>query len=272
MLAPIAYLADNESSPEIRVYPPASGKPSETPVNIHRNMQIEDIRTWVQAPLLDVHGFALHCHKSSCPDFYDEPLVKRNYYPEAAAVMQAFTGALEVFIFDHNVRSAARAARGQHGVRIPVDAAHVDYTAATGPKRILEILKQFGRTDLAGNRAALINLWRPITSPVLDVPLALCDIQSVKQSELIDTLILHYIEDRMDKPGHVGGIYSLRYSPDHRWAYVSAMQTDELLLLKCYDSRGGGFTPHTGFNNPDCPPTFTPRESIEVRALVIYAE
>ena len=189
--------------------------------------------------------------------------------------MRIFTGALEVFVFDHNVRSAVRAAQGQHGVRVPVDAAHVDYTAATGPKRTMELLQQFGRADLVGKRAALINLWRPITEPVLDVPLAVCDVRSVKGNELIDTVILHYTETSMQQPGHAGGIYSLYYSPDHRWAYVSAMQKDEVLLLKCYDSNSngsGGFTPHTGFKNPTCPAEFIPRESIEVRTLVIYPE
>lgn len=273
--APIAYLADDESSPVIRVYPPASGKPSEAPVNIHREVPIEDIRAWVQAPLLDVQGFELHRHPSACPDFYDEARLIHDYYPEAAAAVRNYTGAIEVFVFDYNVRSTARAARGQHGIRVPVDAAHVDYTTDTGPKRTLEILEQFGRMDLAGNRAALINLWRPITEPVLDVPLALCDVRTVQQKDLVDTAILHYMEDRMDQPGHTGRIYSLQYNPGHRWAYVSAMQKDEVLLLKCYDSRSGGdggFTPHTGFKNPACPPVFTPRESIEVRTLAIYPE
>ena len=273
--APIAYLAAYESSPEIRVYPPASGRPSERPVNIHYEMPVEDVRGRIPAPAIDVEGFALHPYPTSCSDFYDEVRVKREYYPESAAAMRTFTGALEVFIFDHNVRSAVRAARGQQGVREPVDAAHVDYTAETGPGRTLELLEKFGRGDLAGKRAALINLWRPITEPVMDVPLALCDVRSVKHNELIETVILHYTEDSMAEPGHVGRIYSLHFSPNHRWAYVSAMQTDEVLLLKCYDSRGdgcSGFTPHTGFRNPACPPAYIPRESIEVRALVIYAE
>jgi hypothetical protein len=48
-----------------------------------------------------------------------------------------------------------------------------------------------------------------------------------------------------------------------------------VLLLKCYDSRADGrarFTPHTGFKNPACPPDFVPRESIEVRTLLVFDE
>ena len=51
------------------------------------------------------------------------------------------------------------------------------------------------------------------------------------------------------------------------------MKPDEVLLLKCYDSRKDGrarFMPHTGFKNPGCPREFVPRESIEARTLVVF--
>lgn len=51
------------------------------------------------------------------------------------------------------------------------------------------------------------------------------------------------------------------------------MQPDEVLLLKCYDSRTDGrarFMPHTGFQNPACPRDFVPRESIEARTLFVF--
>lgn len=271
--APIAYLAEGNAAPRIRVFPPASGKPVERPENSYVDMPIEDLRDWKEQPTLDGEGFEYHRHKSSCTDFYDDEQVRNLYYPEVAAAVQYFTGALAVFVFDHNVRSEVRAARGQVGVRTPVDGAHVDYTAASGPKRVTEILQQFNRNDLAARHAALINLWRPITGPVLDVPLALCDARSVAGSELVETRILHYGEDHEDKPRHTGVIYSLYYGTQHRWAYVSAMQTDEVLLLKCYDSINDGracFMAHTGFKNPLCPKEFTPRESIEARTLVIF--
>lgn len=236
-------------------------------------MPIEDARTWPEKPALDGAGFEYHRHESACSDFYDDNQVKSVYYPEVAEVVRCSTGAQAVFVFDHNVRSAERAARGQRGVRTPVDGAHVDYTAASGPQRIEEILEQFGHSDLAGRHVALINLWRPIVGPVLDVPLALCDARSVAAGELVETRILHYGEDREDLPRHTGHIYSLYYGAQHRWAYVSAMQPDEVLLLKCYDSRDDGrarFMAHTGFKNPACPQKFTPRESIEARTLVIF--
>ena len=51
------------------------------------------------------------------------------------------------------------------------------------------------------------------------------------------------------------------------------MQPNELILLKCFDTADDGraiFTGHTGFRNPACPPDFRPRESIELRTVVVY--
>jgi hypothetical protein len=52
------------------------------------------------------------------------------------------------------------------------------------------------------------------------------------------------------------------------------MRTDEVLLLKCYDSELDGrarFLPHTAFVDPTTPSDAPPRESIELRTLVFHA-
>jgi hypothetical protein len=51
------------------------------------------------------------------------------------------------------------------------------------------------------------------------------------------------------------------------------MTTDEVVLLKCYDSLTDGtarWTAHGAFDDPGAPPGATPRESIEIRTLVFY--
>ena len=71
----------------------------------------------------------------------------------------------------------------------------------------------------------------------------------------------------------VGEVYSVTHSPRHRWFYVPRMTADEALLLKCFDSAEDGrprFTAHTAFDDPTSPPDAAPRESIEVRMLVLY--
>ena len=238
-------------------------------------MPIRDARPFANRLRLDEHGFELHRVPTAFADFYDEAAVRERYYPEVESCLRGILGALAVVVFDHNVRSAARAARGEVGVRLPVDQAHNDYTEASGPKRKLEILEAAGRSDLADRRVAFVNLWRPIVGPVLDNPLAVCDARTVAPEDLAATDIHHFGEDDLEVPRHSGQIYSVRYNPAQRWFYVSAMRPEEFLLLKGYDSRADGrarFMPHTGFANPDRPGEFVPRESIEARTLVVFDE
>ena len=273
--ARLAYLAPGQGPAEVRIYPPSSGLETVRPTLVHHMVSIRDARPIAIDLQLDEDGFELHSHPSEFADFYDEAAVRERYYPEVQAVMRKLTGALAVIVFDHNVRSAVRAARGEPGVRVPVDQVHNDYTEQSGPKRKQEVLDAAGRSDLADRRVAFVNLWRPIVGPVQDNPLALCGAQSVSPQDLVATDIHHFGEHDLAVPRHSGQIYSVRHNPAHQWFYVSDMQPDELLLLKCYDSRADGrarFMPHTGFRNPACRGPSVPRESIEARTLVVFDE
>jgi hypothetical protein len=275
VLGELSYLAPGIDRAQVRVFPPSSGLAAERPASTACTVPIHDARPIASDLHLDEQGFELHSRRSAFADFYDEAAVRERYYPEVQAIVRSLIGALEVVVFDHNVRSAVRAARGELGVRLPVDQVHNDYTLESGPKRKLEVLEAAGRSDLANHPVAFVNLWRPIVGPVCDNPLAVCDARSISPKDLVITDIHHFGEGDMEVPRHRGQIYSVHYSDAHRWYYVSEMQPDELLLLKCYDSRADGrarFMPHTGFRNPACPVDFVPRESIEARTLVVFNE
>jgi hypothetical protein len=116
----------------------------------------------------------LLAHRSRFHDYFDPEWAHDEYYAKAAPVLKEATGALEVFIFDHNVRNKPRSDRGDGGVRMPVEGAHNDYTLSSGPRRIREVLEEHKALDLVEHRGALVNLWRPIVGPVQDHPLAIC--------------------------------------------------------------------------------------------------
>src|SRR5580692_6323023 len=123
-------------------------------------------------------------------------------------------------------------------------------------------------TRLLRRRVAIVNLWRPIKSPVLDAPLAVCDARSVTPEDLVASELVY--RDRR------GETYNLVYNPSQRWFYAPEMRTDEVLLLKCFDSRDDGavsrFAPHTAFTDPTAPQDAPPRESIELRTFFIFGE
>jgi hypothetical protein len=271
--AQLNYLAPGDDTPQVRIYPPSSGLPVVKTALAPHVVSIGDARALAPDLDLDAQGFELHERPTSFAAFYDEAAVRARYYPEVQGLVKELTGAHAVFVFDHNVRSLARAARGEHGVREPADQVHNDYTERSGPKRKLEILAAAGRSQLADRHVAFVNLWRPIVGPVHDVPLAVCDARSVAAGDLVGTEILHYAEEDLATPRHRGDVQSVRYNPEHRWFYVSAMRPEEFLLLKCYDSRRDGrarFVPHTAFEHPAPPAGFAPRESIEARTLAVF--
>lgn len=273
--AALNYLAPGDPAPQVRIYPPSSRLPTVYTLLEKHVVPIRDARPVARSLRLDEHGFELHRGRTEFKGFFDEAAVRATYYPEVQQRVQGLLGAHAVFAFDHNVRSVTRAARGEPGVRAPADQVHNDYTERSGPKRKLEVLAAAGRSDLADRPVAFVNLWRPIVGPVYDQPLAVCDARSVAPSDLINTEILHFMEDDLVVPRHRGDVHSVLYNPEHRWNYIRAMEPDEFLLLKCFDSRIDGrarFMPHTAFENPACPADFIPRESIEVRTLVVFDE
>ena len=273
--APIAYTMPIDGPARVRVFPPSSGLKTESPSREKHDMPIFDCRPFLSELGIDVSGFSIATCPTSFSTYFDEEQVRKQYYPEVAEVLKAALGATAVFVFDHNVRSAPRSAAGEPGVREPVEGAHNDYTLASGPLRIAQVLEENGASDLLGNRAALINLWRPIVGPVQDHPLAICDYRSTALPDFIPTEIQHFGEADLEQPQHTGEISSFQHSERHRWLYVSDMTPDEVIFLKCFDTADDGrarWTGHTGFRNPASPADAVPRESIEARTVVVFPQ
>ena len=121
--------------------------------------------------------------------------------------------------------------------------------------------------DLLTRRFAIVNVWRPIRGPLRDAPLALCDATTLADGDLVQHDLIY--------PDRTGEIYALTHNPAHRWFYAPEMRADEILLLKCFDSARDGrarFMPHTSFQDPTAPADMLPRESIELRTLVFFAD
>jgi hypothetical protein len=260
------YIGAMAERPRTLAYVPADGEPAANIVSEAHVMPIHDARPALSGIALDREGFTLLPHASAVHDFYDDEEVRAVYYPEAERLLKQATGAERVVVFDHTVRRRVPNAmdRAAGTPRQPVGRVHVDHTDRSGPQRIRDFLGAEAEALLRG-RAQVINVWRPIRGPLRDAPLAVCDAGSVASEDLVGTDLVY--RDR------VGEIYSVRFNPQHRWFYVPAMQTDEVLLLKCYDSARDGrarFAPHSAFEDPAAPADMLPRESIELRTCVFH--
>ena len=255
------------------------------------------------------NGFELRAHPLAQPDldFFNHDQVVRTYYPQCAEIVREASGAGLVVAFDHNVRSAAgkqskRRIEGGQQVQGPALVVHGDYTLTSAPQRLVDLTKPPGVNDtqrtilrdgeslldapdvarvLANGRFAIINVWRNIAQePVETHPLALCDAASVRPEDLV-VFEIHY-HDR------VGENYFAKHADGHRWYFYPALNRNEALLIKQWDSVGAlacsnganpdaaspdapcTFSFHSAFEDPATLPDAPERWSIEVRCVALY--
>ncbi len=262
VLARITYMVPGASKPYVETEALTGAEHPRYHAEMQdREVEIADGRALAGQLSLDRDGIELRHRPTAVADLYDDAAVERNYYPEIEALVREATGASRVIIFDHTRRTDA----GRQGAaKRPASRAHNDYTEWSGPQRVRDLLGE-GEAQALGDRPVVqVNVWRPIHGPVLRSPLAVLDAASLAPEDLVAT-DMHY-------PDRVGEIYHLAYNPGHRWLYFPAMERDEVILIKGYDSRADGrarFTPHTAFEDPTSPADAPPRESIEVRTLAL---
>jgi hypothetical protein len=254
---------------------PPEGIPASNQQDEPHEVVITSMRTLQERPSLDVQGFELVPFITSVGDIYDAAERFSIFYPEVEAFVLAHTGASEVRIFFPFLRGEEAQRRTPGAITAPSASAHVDYTHETGPFWFDAILGAEA-ARFRGRRFAVINLWRPITGPLQDRPLTLCDAKTLSPGDLMS---MHTFS-RADKDGlptpdgdvYETAIYALGYNPAHRWYYAPDMMPDEALLLKNYDSQLQGvarFTPHSAFDDPTMPPDALPRASCVVRCFAI---
>jgi hypothetical protein len=265
--ARLGYLDRTTERPYDYAYPPPAGMPWQNYEQDERPVSIADARMLQPPPMLHREGFTL-CNAPTCvTDFLDDDAIRRVYYAEAAELARAATGAKAAYVFDHLVRKRAPQAVLSFGRQVKGERpsangrVHNDYTELSGPRRMAQVLEDTGAQI---GRYAIVNIWRPIKGPVLDAPLALCDARSVSVTDLVASDV-HYAT-------RSGEIYLARHSPRHRWFYFPRMEQHEALVFKQYDSDPSAprFVPHAAFDDPTTPIGTPPRESIEVRCLLVF--
>ncbi|KAF2277353.1 uncharacterized protein EI97DRAFT_493302 [Westerdykella ornata] len=225
---------------------------------------VRDVRGREHEFTLDGNGFQFHKHKSEEKDFVDDEKIKARYYPEIEQLLKEVTGATKVFIFDHTIRRQAPSAGGDPSrtIRGPVQRVHIDQSYAAALSRVPHHLPEEAERLLQG-RVQIINVWRPIKTVQRD-PLAVAEASSVDDGSLVVTELIY--------PNRRGETYAVKYDPKHRWYYKSGLTPEEVLLIKCFDSKLDGRArrvPHTAFHVPGTEDK-EGRESIEVRTLVFH--
>lgn len=271
VVANIGYLKESNGNPYTYMYDPPAGIERQNCEFELVQMPIRDARQLAFLPSVDVEGFSLWDAPSMVSDFRDDQEIIAKYYAEMTELVREATGATSVIVFDHQIRqreagrpplSFGRAGDGSNPGA--VGRVHVDYSEETGQKRLNLVLKDAMRCNSV-ERFSILNVWRSIKGPVLDTPLAVCDARTVGVGDL-EPCEIRYQE-------RSGKIYLVRHSNRHHWYYYPAMDRNEALVFKQYDSLINSvsrFTPHAAFDHPEATDSTPLRESIEVRCLAIF--
>ena len=129
-------------------------------------------------------------------------------------------------------------------------------------------------TQLKQTRWAIINIWRPLKTVYRD-SFAVSDGSTIPDSCLVPLPTL--MSNGKGKYGDLGKadsteLWVAKKGSGHKWWYLSEMRPDEVVLVKCFDSKVDGRVrraPHSAFEDERYKDGEA-RESLEVRCLVFW--
>jgi hypothetical protein len=222
---------------------------------------------------LDREGFVLVSHKSALADLTDMDAVAKVHSGEIADLLRQVTGADHISMTPRGIlRYSERSGKtGSTDNSHPARFAHVDMSrSAAADARA----KTAPGPDITEGRpiarSAQYNVWRVLSPPPQDVPLALCAWPSVAERDLIDCLAIFDPPD--GAPEWSFGNYVIRHNPAHRWFYYSDMTPGEAIVFKTSESdpARAQMMPHVAIDNPLVGPDAPPRISLEMRGTCYW--
>jgi hypothetical protein len=224
---------------------------------------------------LDREGFVLVPHTSAVVDFAaieEDPQVDQLYIAEMTELLAAVTGADKALLLGGGKKRYGETATEKLSPLMnakPARYPHADNTDSSSMDLINLVGEFVDEIDLTQySRYAMYNMWRAVTPPPQDIPLAVCDARSVS---LADEITVRAVSS--ERSGVViHDTTGYRSNPNHHWHYFSDMTRDEVIVFKAHDTDTNRSVrvPHTAFSDPSCPAGVPTRASVEARGLALF--
>ena len=248
-----------------------------------REVTIADGRA-AELPGWETCGFERLDHTASVSDWSDDAAIERDHYPEMEALAAKLTGCDHALVSGHIKRNVEEAAR--HGDLAPITFVHSDFADSYGP----QILERYRREepgfresldragvspeDVAGaTRIVILQFWRNVGPPKMDLPLAFCDCRTVPRDQVQPIPVKNYAGGGFDFEAL--GVLAPPDAGSHDWYAFDALDADEVIAFRTYDSERVGtpdpyWTPHSAFRDPEVELGRPSRSSIELRATCVF--
>ena len=108
----------------------------------------------------------------------------------------------------------------------------------------------------------IVNIWRPLESPVEKSPLGHIDISTLKSEDWKKIKVIY--KDR------VGVMRGLVYNENHKWFMINQMDPDQVWIFCQFDNKTKICVPHSAIEVVGTKEDAKPRKSIESRCFVRY--
>jgi hypothetical protein len=246
-------------------------------------VEIRDGRT-TELPGWQVCGFERLDDPTAMRDWTDDDEIATVHYPEAEALARSLTGFGHALVADHVKRNAEDAGRRKRE-QTPVRLVHSDFSDDydqhvrknwhTVRGRGAAALARAGLTgdDVAGaRRIVMLQLWRNLGAPRMDLPVAWCDARTVGRDEMVPFRYNGYVAgaDAFDAVA----IAEPTDPAQHGWYAFPELTVDEVVAFRTYDTEmvpAGTtyFTPHSAFRDPAVEPGAPARFSVELRLVCL---
>ncbi|HTR70145.1 MAG TPA: CmcJ/NvfI family oxidoreductase [Mycobacteriales bacterium] len=225
---------------------------------------------------LDEEGFILVPHASKVADFRmieEDPDTDALYIAEMTELLREVTGATFALMlgggkkrFGEQATSELADLANAKPARYP----HADNTDSSAADLHALVMSFLGDQVPNGSRWAMFNMWRAVSPPPQDIPLAVCDATTVAPGDEVTVTAITTTRESGDLRHDTTGY---RYNAAHRWYYYPDMHADEVIVFKAHDTDPSRSrrVPHSAFTNSTCPAGTPTRSSIEARGLAVFA-
>jgi len=227
-----------------------------------RAVEVIDARSLERGTTLQHEGVILTHSPLGNYDWFNSDWIEDIYIPSCVDLVRALTGKLAYSYYGAYFRIADPVVRSHLNASQPARFVHIDQTRKTLQKSAAE----FAARENIGeySRAIVYNVWRTISPPPQDAPLAVCDQRTVNPDHFAEGAVAD-----ADDPSHVAPYTGSAYSADQRWYYFPNMNSDEALVFKGVDTAIAeplGCL-HSAFDLPFPGQNAAPRSSVECRII-----
>lgn len=231
------------------------------PLTAHA-VAIRDRSASQQAPSLEREGFEVHRLAFEGEDWRDPTWVETIGSPLTMEYVRERTGAAHIVPF-HGHMALIRDT-GDPAQPTAAEFVHLDHSRTSA----LPFIERSASPEIRARypHVRIYNVWRALTPPPQDIPLAICDQRTIDPAD--------WVEGKTVEPVMSEAVpyVTTVFNPAQRWNWFSDLTAQDALVFKAWDSdpeQPFGCL-HGAFRNPQARPCAIPRASAELRCIAFF--